>query len=226
MRIVHFSDWHGRLRRLPPADLYVCGGDMLANYRRYAPDGTKLPPDPAEEALRQAAHLERLGPGCLRKLMAEPRAPVVCVRGNHDFTALAPLFDGGPVFEISDDPIRVSRWYYREGPLKIGGVRGVRRHRGRWADELTDAEFADRVAGLPSDLEVLVTHAPPEGILDVARSGSLGVPALRSYVARHDPSLPPLKAHLFGHIHESRGVVALGGTVFSNAACGVQVIDL
>lgn len=253
MRIVHFSDWHGDQYWLPPADLYACTGDTLPNFRifdvevegkgtvqweenlellgeplRPKPVGkaVKRQPDPKREAEFQARYLAHRGPGYMRKLMALPLAPVVCLRGNHDFVDVASAFAGGPVFEISDDPIRVSVWHYKDGPVKIGGVRGVIRHNGRWSDELTHEEFSDRVARLPADLEVLVTHSPPEGILDEMPGQHIGSPALRSYVARHDPSLPQLKAHLFGHIHESKGVVTLGETIFSNAARGLQIIDI
>jgi Icc-related predicted phosphoesterase len=253
MRIVHFSDWHGDMFWLPPADLYVCTGDMLPNFRTHlfevAGKGTvewvehmellgttvqprpsgrsiKILPHPEREAELQSRYLERQGRGYLRKLMSDSLAPVVCCRGNHDFVDLSSMFSGGPVFEISHDPIRISAWHYREGPMKIGGVRGVNRHHGRWSDELTHEEFADRVARLPSDIEILVTHAPPEGILDTFESESIGSSALRSYVARHDPSLTPLKAHFFGHVHESRGTLTIGTTVFSNASRGSQIIDL
>lgn len=248
MRIVHFSDWHGGSSRLPPADLYACTGDALPNFRIFdiqtgagpvawehnlellgeaavpQPDGpcVKRAPDPVREAALQARWLARMGHGHLRAVFGAPGAPVVCCRGNHDFVDLAPLFAGGPVFEIGEDPAQA--WTMLG--LKFGGVRGVKRHRGRWSDELDAAEFDARARGLPPDLDVLVTHAPPEGILDAIPGESVGSPALRAYVARHDPSLPPLRAHLFGHIHEGKGTVALGGTVFSNAACGWNVIDL
>ena len=101
----------------------------------------------------------------------------------------------------------------------------MKRHRNEWSDELEDGEFSDLAARLPRDLDVLVTHSPPEGILDQMSGVSIATPALRSYVARHDPSLPPLKAHLFGHIHEARGLHALGGTIFSNASRGWQIVE-
>ena len=249
MRIVHFSDWHGDAFDLPPGDLYACTGDMLPNFRifdvdlkdggkaewednldllgetlRPQPAGpfVKRPPDSAREAHLQTRYLAHKGHGHLRARFGTPGAPVACCRGNHDFVGIAPLFAGGPVFEIGEDPERV--WEILG--LRIGGVRGVKRHRGRWSDELDAAEFDDRARRLPSDLDVLVTHAPPEGILDEIPGESIGSPALRAYVARHDPSLPPLRAHLYGHVHEAKGKVAFGGTVFSNASRGWNVIDI
>ena len=250
MRIVHFSDWHGGAFDLPPADLYACTGDMLPNFRIYdidlqgggrtvwehnlellgeplvpQPPGTfvKRPPDPARERDLQARYLKKMGHGYMRQRFGTPDAPVACCRGNHDFTELWPMF-GGRVFEIGDDPTLWSRF----GTLKIGGVRGMRKHRGRWSDELSDPDFADRARGLPQDLDVLVTHSPPEGILDFMSDGHghVGSPALRTYVERHDPALTALTAHLFGHIHEAHGLTRLGGTLFSNAATTWNVIDL
>lgn len=254
MRIVHFSDWHGETFPLPAADLYVCTGDMLPNFRTYvfqskdrapvewvhnmelvstAPPPRprqaflhKLPPVHANEALLQCRYMKRIRHGCIRKRMASPDAPVVCCRGNHDFTDIAPLFAGGPVHEISDDPTQ--RYVLRKGGrrLVVGGMRGVKTRSGKWADAMTDAEFAERAMHLPLEIDVLVTHAPPHGILDFAYGEATGYPALREYSARREAAWSHAKLHLFGHIHESQGVQVQGSTLFSNASCGVQVIEI
>jgi Icc-related predicted phosphoesterase len=52
---------------------------------------------------------------------------------------------------------------------------------------------------------------------------SLGDPALLKY---HLGRKHPLKAHLFGHIHESYGTYHANGTTYSNAATWFNVIDL
>ena len=62
---------------------------------------------------------------------------------------------------------------------------------------------------MPYDLDILVTHVPPRGILDENR----GCPQLLEKVNRIRPYL-----HLFGHIHEARGIYEGGGTRFCNAA--------
>ena len=68
-------------------------------------------------------------------------------------------------------------------------------------------------AAIPEDTDVLVTHAPPYGILD--RDGSIlyGSRELLEKVRAIRPRL-----HLFGHIHKSHGTTSDGVTVFSNAA--------
>ncbi|KAG8685915.1 hypothetical protein FRC08_012843 [Ceratobasidium sp. 394] len=76
---------------------------------------------------------------------------------------------------------------------------------------------------VPENTEILVTHGPPFGILDVARRicESVGCPALAQTVLGR---LSKLRLHVFGHIHEGRGAeVRVGAAgqdvVFVNAAC-------
>lgn len=78
-----------------------------------------------------------------------------------------------------------------------------------------------RWAMIPSATNVLITHGPPHGILDVCRDihnpsklTSVGCAALRSRVRE----LKQLKLHAFGHIHEGRGAHEEGGVRFVNAA--------
>ncbi|KAJ1309827.1 hypothetical protein OPQ81_006592 [Rhizoctonia solani] len=76
---------------------------------------------------------------------------------------------------------------------------------------------------IPQNTEVLVTHGPPFGILDLARFGKahVGCPGL-SHAVLH--CLSRVRLHVYGHIHESRGVEIHQGSagqdiVFVNAAC-------
>jgi Icc-related predicted phosphoesterase len=252
MRIVHASDWHGKTFKLPEADIYFFTGDMLPNFRphvievaggsrvEWQPDmeliGQVSEPKPEgvlvtktldhkHEAHMQQAYLFEKGYGHLSHLMGNPDAPVVMCRGNHDFTSYSNAFTSA-VYEIG----RLSERATTVEGLRIGGFRGMTLHRGRWSDEFSEEEFARRVAKLPEALDVLVTHNPPAGILDrwPAKDGtdqwvSLGSPSLLRY---HLERSYPLKAHLFGHIHESYGTYVARGTAYSNAATGYNVIDI
>jgi putative phosphoesterase len=61
---------------------------------------------------------------------------------------------------------------------------------------------------------ILITHDPPYDILDTSFFGSsAGAMELRAVVEKIKPAL-----HVFGHIHESAGVVKFRGTIFVNAA--------
>lgn len=61
---------------------------------------------------------------------------------------------------------------------------------------------------------ILITHEPPYDMLDLSYFGSnAGMPELRMAVIDLKPIL-----HVFGHIHESAGVMKHRGTLFVNAA--------
>lgn len=252
MKIVHASDWHGNFRTLSPADVYVFTGDMLTNYPslRYSLPGTRRaevydphrtllgsPPDepppanyvPLDRVIdprKEKVLQERWLAGAdLRQYLGSPAAPVVVVRGNHDFADLAPGF-GGDVFEVGLDAASA-----REiGGLKFGGCRGVTPISGEWSDETPDLEFDLRADRLPGDLDVLVTHSPPAGVMDWF-GAHLGSRALMRYVSgriygTEQDGRRPLRAHLFGHIHEMAGVEGRGGVVFSNAATTSRELEV
>lgn len=67
---------------------------------------------------------------------------------------------------------------------------------------------------IPDDIDVLVTHGPPLGILD-ASDGSQhgGHPDLLKAVRRITPRI-----HAFGHIHPAYGIHESGETTFVNAS--------
>lgn len=75
---------------------------------------------------------------------------------------------------------------------------------------------------LPAGLDVLLTHEPPRGILDVAKPHSLAVPTeigskkLRKILKNLEQDAPTV--HIFGHVHEARGYDEINGTLFVNAA--------
>lgn len=66
---------------------------------------------------------------------------------------------------------------------------------------------------IPQDVDVLITHPPPYGILDIVKNNSQGCSILRSVVDIVKP-----KYHIFGHIHESRGFLKTPNTTFINCA--------
>lgn len=152
--------------------------------------------------------------------------PVVCVRGNHDFTDLSEAF-GGDVWEVNLDPSRTTEVL----GLKVGGCRGIPQIVGEWSDELAEngkppegnmvrpaaGNFDEVVRHLPADLEILITHAPPYGMLD-AEGNHYGSRALNSYLNERMYAWGKLKAHFFGHVHMANGSRKEADILFSNAA--------
>lgn len=69
---------------------------------------------------------------------------------------------------------------------------------------------------IPDDVDVLITHAPPAGLLDVSSTGlKLGCEHLAKRLAGLAPRL-----HCFGHahVHASAGNRSSGGTTYVNAS--------
>ncbi len=79
--------------------------------------------------------------------------------------------------------------------------------------EVANQEIFDSLSDIMEPDSILVTHAPPQGILDTAGpSFHVGSEAVRRVVDEFKPKLS-----LFGHIHEAQGIQQ-GRTVFVN--CG------
>ncbi len=84
---------------------------------------------------------------------------------------------------------------------------------GSWAFMYPEAEAEQQWEGVPP-CDILMTHGPPRGVLDLTSSGErAGCPALLARVQALAPRL-----HVFGHIHEARGVEVRAGTMLVNAA--------
>jgi Icc-related predicted phosphoesterase len=84
---------------------------------------------------------------------------------------------------------------------------------GRRPNLLDGDEMAAKWALIPDEVEILITHTPPYGMLDRSRAGRhFGCPDLQRRM--HD--LQP-RIHSFRHVHESAGQQELWGTRFVNA---------
>jgi len=91
-----------------------------------------------------------------------------------------------------------------------------------WAFNLNrGAEMAEKWRLIPDDIDILITHGPPNGILDlVPRKGwdeNAGCEELRKKV-EDIAKLGRLKLHIFGHIHCGYGTHEEFGVRFVNAS--------
>jgi Icc-related predicted phosphoesterase len=71
------------------------------------------------------------------------------------------------------------------------------------------AERARLYSTIPDDIDILITHSPPAGVLD----GGQGCAPLRHAVMRLKPRL-----HVFGHVHSAHGTRPTTHTLFVNAS--------
>lgn len=225
-KIVHFSDWHNDWRKLPAADIYVCTGDMYDNYPKVCFDsyGAFTEINKEKEINCQNHWLKSLKESkkktLRQKFFGSPDAPVVCVRGNHDFIPLSGMF-GGDVFEVNspDDMFEV------EG-IRFSGFRGVGPINGSWSDEKTNEEMQMTVSSLSKHLDVVISHTPPAGILDSFEGNCYGSAALSSWINSRMIEENCPKLFCFGHIHMAPTIREIEGVIFSNAATGYNEIEI
>jgi len=136
-----------------------------------------------------------------------PAKHVICIGGNHDYPLEKKEFEFSNAIYLEDRVITV------EG-LKIYGS--------PWCPDLqgfafygSEIKLHNKWKSIPDDIDILITHTPPAGILDMPSSGlvNLGCPMLREQLERVLP-----KCHFFGHIHASYGSQSLDDIHFVNAA--------
>ena len=79
---------------------------------------------------------------------------------------------------------------------------------------------------IPASIDILVTHGPPKGILDVTKDMNSGLPINvgSKSLLRHVQNRIQPRIHAFGHLHDESGiqnygVVTLDSTQFINCAC-------
>lgn len=125
----------------------------------------------------------------------------IFICGNHDEALFGATLSG------LDDNVH---YLYNTG-VEIDGVKfyGVPMFMNDCISGQQDEFYND----IPVDTDVLITHAPPHGILDFDDDINYGSKTLAICINELN-----LRAHLFGHIHRQFGMVRQGNTIFSNAA--------
>lgn len=181
---------HGQLPPLPEGDVLVFAGDATS----------------AGERSTYESFDEWLG--------RQPFKYRIAVPGNHDFQ----VNHSGPPWPVHfmNATTLIDSGVTIEGVRFYGSPWTPRFGFWAWMLERGSQELANKWAKIPGDVDVLITHGPPYGILDQAipdHSEHIGDAALMREYDRIAP-----KFHIFGHIHGSRGVKEIGKTIFVNAA--------
>ncbi|MEN9361781.1 MAG: hypothetical protein RL095_3316 [Verrucomicrobiota bacterium] len=152
--------------------------------------------------------------GFLKWFAVQPARVKILVAGNHDFycqnfpAETRDLCGEAGVIYLQDEEARA-------GSLRVWGSPWQPEF-GDWAFNLPRGSPLARMwSAIPEEIDILVTHGPPWGILDATRRGPrVGCEMLRHELERVRPRL-----HLFGHIHEDAGRLEQDGTIFVNASC-------
>ena len=136
---------------------------------------------------------------------------ILCTGGNHDFALQARTRRGARPFRHAH--------YLQDSGVTFGGLHF---YGTPWVPKLPnfafyadDAALAAAWARIPDDVDVLITHTPPLGVLDVSSRGqALGCAHLALRLKELRPRL-----HCFGHVHAGAGRQVIGGLTYVNAAC-------
>jgi len=192
MRLVIISDMHGGYSfSIPKGDVLIFAGDIT----RY---GSR------KEVKYFCDYMKYL-----------PHTYKIVVAGNHDrcfqrhWDRIPEFFDYSAGFTYLEDD-------------QFTTVDGIKFYGSPWQPEFQDWSFnlprgealKQKWDMIPEDINVLITHGPPAGILDQSRGISVGCSDLYDAVRRIKP-----RYHIFGHIHSAHGVSCpYGDTTFINAS--------
>ena len=148
----------------------------------------------------------------------------IFIAGNHDwcFERKEPWLSQ----YINDENLSQSGCYYLEDsfmtiedpefsrPIKIYGTPWQPWFYD-WAFNVQRDEIYKHWEKIPLDTDILITHGPPQEILDLTLGGDKpGCSSLRYYI--EEKIKPAL--NVFGHIHEAYGTMVVGDTLFVNAS--------
>lgn len=201
MKIVCISDVHAKWNKviIPECDLLISAGDY---------------------SFLGESHMVRDYHKWLDK---QPARHIISVQGNHEKNV-------EKNFSFYQDLAREQCprvHFIDEGFVEIEGKQiwcsAITPWFHNWAWNRFPDEIIKHWDKIPNDIDVLVTHGPPQGILDEVRnfnrevgeweSGHCGCPELLKKVMIIKPML-----HVFGHIHPGYGIKVVDGTTFINAA--------
>lgn len=137
----------------------------------------------------------------LRWFAGLPHLHKVFVAGNHDDCLWQATIDG----------LGGGCHYLCHSGVTIRGVRfyGVP----MFMADCMEGRYEAQLRRIPEGVDVLLTHQPPLGRLDVSGGRHYGNAALRERVEQVGP-----RFHLFGHVHGAGGVLTAGATTFVNSA--------
>jgi len=189
MKIVVISDTHGLHKDIdiPDGDILIHAGDITRSGKREEIEDFNL-------WLGTLTHTHK-----------------IMIAGNHDY-----LFERDPplarslitnAIYLENESVRIEGlhiWGSPATPRFLKGAFNIKK--GTKMQKIWDL--------IPDDVDILITHGPPKGILDRTWAGiHAGSSDLKLAVQVIEPPL-----HIFGHIHEGYGKFTLRNTLFVNAS--------
>ena len=217
MKILHCSDLHGRhLNKISDdVDLVINSGDWM-------PSSNPL----SKEISFQEDWLKTNGQRIKDYLNNKT---LLFASGNHDFCDPVPILSkiGVRIINITDH-----LYIHKDSGLSFYGFPYIPFIYNHWNNERELPEMVkefdsmiETIKGARLDqIDILVAHCPPYGILDKNREGSsIGNRVLINRIDYCDFSPNYI---LCGHVHENSGVVSYNYITISNAACTQQILEV
>lgn len=198
------ADLHGNFPKLEGGDLLIIAGDLTANGRE----------------------LEYFD--CFDWIEAQNYRKKILIAGNHDMQMQeenyqGPIGDVKEAFEyLCDSGTEFEGFKIWGSPWSLW-FKGINPHCTAFTGDEDDLDR--KFSLIPQDIDILVTHSPPHGILDELDRGKKTKQTLHGgskWLAFHSRRVRP-KLHVFGHIHEGYGRTKIwysksGGTELVNAS--------
>ena len=191
MKIVAISDSHDRHNQLilPQGDILIHAGDVTSQGKQ--------------------AQVKNF----LNWFSQQPHKHKIFIAGNHDF-----FFENMPE-EYVRSLIPDNVIYLNDSGVTIEGIKiwgsPVQPWFYDWAfNRQRGSDILKHWDLIPSDTDILITHGPPQGILDrTAQGAKAGCIDLLNTIRRIRP-----KVFICGHIHEAYGMETSPSTTFINAS--------
>ncbi|KAF0982277.1 hypothetical protein FDP41_011207 [Naegleria fowleri] len=223
LKIVHMSDshrFHENLKNFPEGDVFIHSGDISHKSEWKDCENDQIQTKELESNFKCAPSVISFNKW-LDKL---PYKVKIVILGNHDigFNGISPNFIQQKILPnaiyLQDQAVIIK--YKGKHLLKIYGTPWTTsRNMGfSMSHSLIDQKWKE----IPEDVDILVTHLPPFGVMDLAGGSEpqqycdyckknhkyrrhWGNVALRKRAIQLNEK-GKLKAHLFGHVHEFHGL--------------------
>ncbi len=200
MRILCLSDTHAALPEfdLTDVDLVLHAGDFTCNYKN--------------DYARQLDYFENQFCPWVRNILQ--KCAFYFCWGNHEVFAEKLNIDVD-YNDITKKCLIHDTFITHKGIKIYGSPWTPRFYDWGFNDDDTEDRLGERYGNIPDDVDILLTHGPPYGVLDKVGLVNRGSKYLYNAVRRANPHL-----HVFGHLHQCGGqTVRLGDTLFVNASC-------
>lgn len=191
-KVIATSDFHGTLPEIPECDILIIAGDLCPDFPSKAGKYELVD----KGGGMQAQWLDTTFRRWVNDLSAKR---ILAIWGNHDFVG-----ERRALWEHLELPVR----FLQDETVEVEGLRihGTPWVPGlpRWAFHANSPALQARAEGIPRDLDILISHGPPYGVLDFVApqfgSCHVGDTYLRHQLERIRPQVV-----VCGHIHEQYG---------------------